>query len=40
MTIHRFIERVIKHGPAFEAMIMDREKDNPKFRFLNQNDVS
>ncbi|KAI8138308.1 hypothetical protein BJV82DRAFT_299808 [Fennellomyces sp. T-0311] len=32
--IHRMIERVIKHGPAFEAIIMDREKDNVKFRFL------
>ncbi|KND00391.1 uncharacterized protein SPPG_04714 [Spizellomyces punctatus DAOM BR117] len=37
-TIHRMIERVIKYGPEFEAMIMDREADNPQFRFLFKND--
>ncbi|TPX30596.1 hypothetical protein SmJEL517_g05890 [Synchytrium microbalum] len=38
MLIHRMVERVIKHGPMFEAMIMDRELQNPKFAFLFQND--
>ncbi|KAI8381439.1 uncharacterized protein BYT42DRAFT_566518 [Radiomyces spectabilis] len=32
--IHRLIERVIKHGPQFEHIIMEREKDNPAFEFL------
>ncbi|KAJ3046205.1 U2 snRNP-associated SURP domain-containing protein [Rhizophlyctis rosea] len=33
-VIHRTIERVLKHGPDFEALIMDREKNNSKFGFL------
>lgn len=37
MLIHRMIERVIKYGPDFEALIMDREWNNPKFSFLFQN---
>ncbi|RKP06852.1 hypothetical protein THASP1DRAFT_31338 [Thamnocephalis sphaerospora] len=32
--IHRMVERVIRHGPRFEAAIMEREKNNPKFGFL------
>jgi len=39
MLIHRMIERVIKYGPDFEAIIMDREWNNPKFSFLFQNSV-
>ncbi|KAJ1972918.1 hypothetical protein H4R35_004408, partial [Dimargaris xerosporica] len=37
-TIHRTIERVIRYGPAFEAMLMDREWSNPRFAFLFAND--
>ena len=37
--IHRTVERVLKHGPAFEAIIMDRERGNPKFKFLFENEV-
>lgn len=37
--IHRTIERVIKYGPLFEAAIMDREQQNPKFKFLFDNTV-
>ncbi|CAG8597345.1 6030_t:CDS:10 [Paraglomus occultum] len=36
--IHRMVERVVKYGPPFEAIIMDREWNNSKFRFLFQND--
>ncbi|KAI8985127.1 hypothetical protein BDB01DRAFT_789003 [Pilobolus umbonatus] len=35
--IHRMVERVIKLGPVFELAIMEKEKDNPKFRFLFDN---
>lgn len=35
--IHRTIEYVVQHGPAFEAMIMSREINNPMFRFLFDN---
>lgn len=35
--IHRMIEFVIKEGPMFEAMIMNREINNPMFRFLFDN---
>ena len=38
--VHRTVERVIKHGPLFEAAIMDRESQNPKFKFLFDNTVS
>ncbi|CAG8679757.1 28107_t:CDS:10, partial [Dentiscutata erythropus] len=37
--IHRMVERVVKYGPPFEAIIMDREWNNPKFGFLFNNDV-
>ncbi|KAF0466800.1 Pub1p [Gigaspora margarita] len=36
--IHRMVERVVKYGPPFEAIIMDREWNNPKFGFLFNND--
>ncbi|KAI9488686.1 hypothetical protein BDB00DRAFT_846998 [Zychaea mexicana] len=36
-VIHRMIERVVKHGSAFEAIIMEREKNNPTFAFLFDN---
>ncbi|KAG9289214.1 hypothetical protein G9A89_022524 [Geosiphon pyriformis] len=36
--IHRMVERVVKYGPPFEAIIMDREWNNPQFNFLFQND--
>ncbi|KAJ3222595.1 hypothetical protein HK099_002107 [Clydaea vesicula] len=33
--IHRTVERVLKHGPSFEAALMKREgKTNPNFEFL------
>ncbi|XP_046851921.1 U2 snRNP-associated SURP motif-containing protein-like [Xenia sp. Carnegie-2017] len=35
--IHRTIEFVILEGPIFEAMIMNRELNNPQFRFLFDN---
>lgn len=37
MLIHRIIEFVVKEGPAFEAMIMSREINNPTYRFLFDN---
>jgi U2-associated protein SR140 len=39
-TIHRMIERVLKFGPMFEAAIMDKENQNPLFKFLFENTVS
>lgn len=38
--IHRVIERVLVHGPLFESMIMEREQNNPMFKFLFENTVS
>ncbi|KAK4313057.1 hypothetical protein Pmani_015576 [Petrolisthes manimaculis] len=35
--IHRTIEFIIREGPIFEAMIMNREITNPEFRFLFEN---
>lgn len=35
--IHRMIEFVVREGPMFEAMIMNRELMNPMFRFLFDN---
>ncbi|XP_069831503.1 U2 snRNP-associated SURP motif-containing protein isoform X3 [Dendropsophus ebraccatus] len=35
--IHRMIEFVVREGPMFEAMIMNREINNPIFRFLFEN---
>ncbi|ORX92772.1 hypothetical protein K493DRAFT_263093 [Basidiobolus meristosporus CBS 931.73] len=32
--IHKVVERVLLYGPSFEAVIMEREVDNPKFSFL------
>lgn len=37
MLIHHMIEFVIREGPMFEAMIMNREINNPMFRFLFEN---
>ena len=36
-VIHRMIEFVVREGPMFEAMIMNRELQNPLFRFLFEN---
>uniref|UniRef100_UPI00398F5762 U2 snRNP-associated SURP motif-containing protein isoform X1 n=2 Tax=Pristiophorus japonicus TaxID=55135 RepID=UPI00398F5762 len=36
-VIHRMIEFVVREGPMFEAMIMNREISNPMFRFLFEN---
>lgn len=33
MLIHRMVEFVIREGPMFEAMIMNRELNNPVFRW-------
>ncbi|PWA18181.1 hypothetical protein CCH79_00004130 [Gambusia affinis] len=35
--IHRMIEFVVREGPMFEAMIMNREINNPMYRFLFDN---
>ncbi|CAG2113273.1 unnamed protein product [Medioppia subpectinata] len=35
--IHRMVEFVVREGPMFEAMIMNREISNPTFRFLFDN---
>uniref|UniRef100_A0A0B7ALJ1 CID domain-containing protein n=1 Tax=Arion vulgaris TaxID=1028688 RepID=A0A0B7ALJ1_9EUPU len=35
--IHRMVEFVVREGPMFEAMIMNRELTNPFFRFLFDN---
>ncbi|KAF2349464.1 SWAP/Surp [Trinorchestia longiramus] len=35
--IHRTIEFVVREGPMFEAMIMNREISNPCYRFLFEN---
>uniref|UniRef100_UPI00398EDA55 U2 snRNP-associated SURP motif-containing protein-like n=1 Tax=Pristiophorus japonicus TaxID=55135 RepID=UPI00398EDA55 len=35
--IHRMIEFVVREGPIFEAVIMNREINNPQFRFLFEN---
>lgn len=32
MLIHRMVEFVVREGPMFEAMIMNREINNPLFR--------
>jgi len=36
-VIHRVVEFVIREGPMFEAMIMNRELNNAMFRFLFEN---
>lgn len=33
-TVHRVIEFVVREGPAFEAMIMNRELHNPAYNFM------
>ncbi|KAF6030959.1 U2SURP [Bugula neritina] len=35
--IHRMVEYVVREGPLFEAMIMNKEMNNPRFRFLFDN---
>ncbi|XP_042354812.1 U2 snRNP-associated SURP motif-containing protein [Plectropomus leopardus] len=35
--IHRMIEFVVREGPVFEAVIMNKEKNNPDYRFLFDN---
>ncbi|KAI9313204.1 hypothetical protein BX666DRAFT_2063447, partial [Dichotomocladium elegans] len=35
--IHRMVERVARHGAVFEAIIMERERNNEKFKFLFDN---
>ncbi|CAG9859742.1 unnamed protein product [Phyllotreta striolata] len=32
--VHRMIEFVVREGPAFEALVMRKELDNPDFNFL------
>lgn len=36
-VIHRVIEFVVREGPMFEALIMNREMNNPVYRFLFEN---
>ncbi|CEG73715.1 hypothetical protein RMATCC62417_09044 [Rhizopus microsporus] len=35
--IHRTIERVLVYGPMFEEIIMQKEQNNPQFKFLFDN---
>ncbi|XP_056299925.1 U2 snRNP-associated SURP motif-containing protein [Pseudoliparis swirei] len=35
--IHRMIEFVVREGPVFEAVIMNKETSNPDYRFLFNN---
>ncbi|XP_041865315.1 U2 snRNP-associated SURP motif-containing protein isoform X2 [Melanotaenia boesemani] len=35
--IHRMVEFVVREGPMFEAIIMNKEKNNPDYRFLFEN---
>ena len=37
--IHRMIEFIIREGPMFEAMIMNKEMGNQKFRSKTPNNV-
>lgn len=37
LTIHRVVEFVVREGPMFEAMIMNKEINNPSYRFLFEN---
>lgn len=37
MLINRMVEFVVREGPRFEAIIMNRELNNPMFRFLFEN---
>ncbi|KAI9140589.1 hypothetical protein BKA69DRAFT_497249 [Paraphysoderma sedebokerense] len=32
--IHRVVERVVRYGPPFEALIMDKEWENPSFSWM------
>ncbi|ORX62265.1 hypothetical protein DM01DRAFT_1331713 [Hesseltinella vesiculosa] len=32
--IHRLVERIVRYGPKFEAAIIQREHQNPLFRFV------
>ena len=32
--INRVVEHVVKEGPMFEAIVMDKESNNPMFQFL------
>lgn len=38
--IHRTIEFVIREGPKFECALIEKEKSNPMFRFLSENDLA
>lgn len=35
--IHRVVEFVVREGPLFEALLMNREQSNPKYSFLFEN---
>jgi len=35
--VHRMVEFVVREGPMFEAIIMNRESNNPMYRFLFDN---
>ncbi|XP_077449358.1 U2 snRNP-associated SURP motif-containing protein isoform X2 [Stigmatopora argus] len=37
VLIHRMIEFVVREGPLFEAIIMNKEKSNPEYSFLFDN---
>lgn len=37
MTVHRMVEFVAREGPLFEAIIMNREMNNPLYQFLFDN---
>uniref|UniRef100_A0A6P7F4M0 U2 snRNP-associated SURP motif-containing protein-like n=1 Tax=Diabrotica virgifera virgifera TaxID=50390 RepID=A0A6P7F4M0_DIAVI len=40
MLIHRMVEFVVKEGPEFEAMVMNKEINNPAYNFLFDNHSS
>ncbi|XP_053296905.1 U2 snRNP-associated SURP motif-containing protein isoform X2 [Pleuronectes platessa] len=37
LLIHRMIEFVVREGPVFEAIIMNKEKNNTEYKFLFDN---
>ena len=39
MLMHRMIEFVVREGPMFEAMIMNREINNPKFQYVTDSSM-
>ena len=38
--IHAVIEGILAHGPDFEALLMEREKENEHYAFLFDSNVA